>query len=219
MALFERFLFLTSRNVHVVDDDSEVRSSIGFMLGTAGFTATPFVDGEDFLAQAERLEPGCVLLDVRMPNIDGFKVMETLLARGIDWPVVVMTGHGEVPIAVRSMKLGAVDFLEKPFGEELLLSSLERAFALLREKGDRVNAKRRAKERVGRLSPREYQVLGGLVSGRSNKLIARDLDLSLRTVEMHRASMMGRLEVSSLAEALTLAAQAEVPGPEQPPSE
>ena len=202
---------MTSRNVYVVDDDRDVRSSISFMLATADIDARPFVDGEDFLASLDELEPGCVLLDVRMPRVDGFQVMSGLKERQIDWPVVVMTGHGEVPVAVRAMKMGAVDFIEKPFGEDLLFSSLERAFSLLKDRGEKAEREKAAKERIGHLSAREHEVLQGLVAGLSNKLIARHLGISLRTVEMHRANMMDRLQVGSLAEALTLAVQAELP--------
>ncbi len=181
------------------------------MLGTAGIEAQPFTDGEDFLNGLEGLKPGCILLDVRMPKMDGFQVMAELESRRVDWPIVVMTGHGEVPVAVRAMKLGAVDFIEKPFGEELLLTSLDRAFTLLQDRGATAERKRNAEERVGQLTAREREVLQGLVAGLSNKLLAQRLDISLRTVEMHRANMMDRLQVSSLAEVLTLAVQAELP--------
>lgn len=204
-------LVLTSQNVYVVDDDHDVRSSISFMLSTADLNSRPFPDGENFLAQVPQLTPGCILLDVRMPRMDGFQVMAALEEADIDWPIIVMTGHGEVPVAVRAMKMGAVDFIEKPFGEELLMASLERAFNLLKDRGGKAEGKRIAKERVALLTPRERDVLQGLVGGLSNKLLARQLGISLRTVEMHRANMMDRLRVTSLAEALTLAVQAEVP--------
>lgn len=195
----------------MVDDDHDVRSSLSFMLGTGAVDSRPFADGEAFLAEVAELPPGCILLDVRMPRMDGFQVMAELEKMHIDWPIIVMTGHGEVPVAVRAMKLGAVDFIEKPFGEDLLMASLERAFLLLKDRGGKAEAKRMAKERVAQLTPREREVLQGLVGGLSNKLLARHLDISLRTVEMHRANMMDRLQVASLAEALTLAVQAELP--------
>lgn len=208
---FWKGLTLDSQNVYVVDDDQDVRASISFMLGTAGLSPRPFADGEDFLAEVPHLAPGCILLDVRMPRVDGFHVMAELEKLHIDWPIIVMTGHGEVPVAVRAMKLGAIDFIEKPFSETLLMASLDRAFHLLKDRGGKAESKRMAKERVAQLTPREREVLQGLVSGFSNKLLARHLDISLRTVEMHRANMMDRLQVGSLAEALTLAVQAEVP--------
>ena len=157
-----------------------------------------------------------MLLDIRMPDMDGFQVMAELASRGIDWPVVVMTGHGEVPVAVRAMKAGAVDFLEKPFEEDVLLGSLERAFGLLKERGQKAERRRSAESRIGVLTSREREVLRGLMAGLPNKALARRLDISLRTVEMHRANMMERLHVGSLAEALTLAVQAGVePLPEE----
>jgi len=202
---------LPTRTVYVVDDDRDVRSSISFMLGTAEIASRPFADGEDFLSSLGELGPGCVLLDVRMPRIDGFQVMAELERRKLDWPVVVMTGHGEVPVAVRAMKMGAVDFIEKPFGEELLLASLDRAFLLLQNRGESTERKRAAQERIDMLSTRERDILQGLVGGLSNKMLAERLAISLRTVEMHRANMMDRLQVGSLAEALTLAVQASLP--------
>lgn len=178
------------------------------MLGTAGIHSRPFISGEDLLGSIDELEPGCFLLDLRMPDLDGFQVMGALSERGIDWPVLVMTGHGEVPIAVRAMKMGAVDFLEKPFDESVLLAGLDRGFEMLSQRGEKRRAVLAAQQRIELLTAREREVLEGLMRGLSNKLIARDLDISLRTVEMHRANMMSRLQVRNLAEALTLAVQA-----------
>lgn len=206
---------MSSQNVYVVDDDRDVRLSISFMLGAAGFQSRPFASGQDFVDALGDLIPGAILLDIRMPEMDGFQVMAGLAARGVDWPVVIMTGHGEVAIAVRAMKLGAVDFIEKPFAEDVLLPSLGRAFDLLKDRGERAERKRAARDRVGLLSPREREVLQGLLAGLPNKLLARRLGISLRTVEMHRANMMDHLQVSSLAEALTIAVQAEIEPLEQ----
>jgi two-component system response regulator FixJ len=201
---------LSSQYVHVVDDDRDVRRSLSFMLGSADFQSRPFASGHDLIDSLDELHPGCVLLDIRMPDMDGFEVMTELFKRGIHWPVVVMTGHGEVPVAVRAMKLGAVDFLEKPFEEDVLLGSLERAFTLLKDREGKSEQQREAKDRVAALTTREHEVLRGLIAGMPNKMLARRLDISLRTVEMHRANMMERLSVNSLAEALTLAVQAGV---------
>lgn len=180
------------------------------MLGAAKLNSRPFGSGEDFLSSLDELQPGCVLLDIRMPEVDGFEVMSELSRRNISWPVIVMTGHGEVPVAVRAMKLGAVDFIEKPFDEALLLASLERAFDLLKDRGEKAERKQAACDRIAQLTPRERDMLQGLMAGMANKMLARRLDISLRTVEMHRANMMDRLQVGSLAEALTLAVQAEL---------
>ena len=199
---------MDNKCVHVVDDDRDVRCSISFTLGAAGIQSRPFGSGTDFLESLEELQDGCILLDLRMPETDGFQVMTELAEREVSWPVIAMTGHGEIPVAVRAMKLGAVDFLEKPFEETVLLGSLDRAFGLLKDRGEKAASKRDAKARIGALSARELEVLRGLMAGLSNKLLARRLDISLRTVEMHRANMMDRLAVGSLAEALTLGVQA-----------
>lgn len=180
------------------------------MLNAAELSSRPFASGSDFLDSLDDVQPGCVLLDIRMPEIDGFQVMSELEAKGIEWPVVVMTGHGEVSVAVRAMKLGAVDFIEKPFEEDVLMDSLDRAFTLLKDRGEKAERKRIAQERIAVLSAREREVLQGLMAGMPNKMLARRLDISLRTVEMHRANVMTRLQVGSLAEALTLAVQAGV---------
>jgi two-component system response regulator FixJ len=201
---------LISKQVYVVDDDRDVRCSISFMLGAAGLQTRPFGSGGDFLGSLGELADGCVLLDIRMPEMDGLQVMAALAERQVAWPVIAMTGHGEVPVAVRAMKLGAVDFLEKPFEESILLTSLDRAFNLLRDRGEQAGRKRTAEDRLAALTARELEVLKGLMAGLSNKLLARRLDISLRTVEMHRANMMDRLRVGSLAEALTIGVQAGV---------
>src|SRR5688572_23732760 len=171
------------------------------MLGASDLRSHPFGSGEDFLDAVPDLEPGCILLDLRMPQMDGFHVMDELQKREIDWPIIVMTGHGEVPVAVRAMKMGAVDFIEKPFSEEALLSCFNQAFVLLGEREVEGRRKRAARERVSQLTTREKEVLEGLLSGESNKQIANRLGISLRTVEMHRGNMMERLNASSLAEA------------------
>jgi two-component system response regulator FixJ len=203
------------RCVHVIDDDRDVRRSLSFMLGAGEFQSRPFASGQDLLDSLTQLLPGCILLDIRMPEMDGFAVMAELAGRGIEWPVIVMTGHGEVAVAVRAMKAGAIDFIEKPFDEALLLASLERGFQLLEDRREKSDRRRAAEERVAELSSREHEVLRGLMAGLANKLLARRLDISLRTVEMHRANMMDRLRVGSLAEALTLAVQAGVEPLEQ----
>lgn len=181
------------------------------MLASDDLEALTFSGGEELLDRLAGLAPGCILLDVRMPKMDGFEVMAALRDRHIDWPIIVMTGHGEVPVAVRAMKNGAIDFIEKPFGEEVLSASLERGFDLLDEKSSKDQHRRSAHERIAALSTREREVLQGLLGGLPNKLVADRLGISLRTVEMHRANMMDRLRVKSLAEALTLAVQSELP--------
>jgi len=191
---------LLPRYVHVVDDDRDVRRSLSFMLGSGEFQSRPFASGQDLLDSLSDLQPGCLLLDIRMPDMDGFQVMEALAARGIEWPIVIMTGHGEVSVAVRAMKMGAVDFLEKPFDEALLLASLERAFELLKDRHEKADRRRIAEQRIGQLSCREYEVLRGLMAGMPNKLLARRPDIRLRTVETHRANIHRKLGTDSRAE-------------------
>ena len=178
------------------------------MLGSVGIASHPFANGADFLDSLDELQPGCILLDLRMPEVDGFQVLAELAQREVDWPVVVMTGQGEIPIAVRAMKEGAIDFLEKPFPEEGLLACFKQAWTLLQEREEKAQRRKVAADRLSKLSAREAEVLEGLLVGHSNKSIARQLGISLRTVEMHRANMMSRLEADSLAEALTLAIDA-----------
>ena len=207
-------IILSSRVVYVVDDDRSVRLMVSYMLSDAGLRSHPFAAGADFVAALGDLEPGCILLDLRMPEMDGLEVMAELVRRTIDWPVVFMTGHGDVPVAVEAMKLGAIDFLQKPFTAEALLSTFERGFALLDERRAPAERRRQARERIALLSGRESEVLNGLLAGLPNKLIAERLGISLRTVEMHRGNMMVRLGVENLAEALTLAMDAGL-GPAQ----
>ncbi|MGE0179859.1 MAG: response regulator transcription factor [Sphingomonas sp.] len=199
--------------VYVVDDDRDVRRSLSFMLGASDIRSYPFGSGADFLDSLTDLEPGCVLLDLRMPKIDGFDVMGAMKEREIDWPIIVMTGHGEVQTAVRAMKLGAIDFIEKPFSENALLSSFESAFALLAQRQGRAKRQRDARQRVDLLTARESDVLNGLLAGETNRQIGERLGISLRTVEMHRSNMMERLQVANLAEALALALEAGMKAP------
>lgn len=194
--------------VYVVDDDRDVRRSLSFMLGASDIRSYPFGSGADFLDSLADLEPGCVLLDLRMPDLDGFDVMTALRRREVDWPVVVMTGHGEVPVAVRAMKLGAVDFIEKPFSESDLLSCFKHAFSLLDQREADTQRRKAAQDRVALLTTRESDVLRGLLAGETNRQLAARLGISLRTVEMHRGNMMERLQVANLAEALSVAHEA-----------
>lgn len=193
--------------VYVVDDEGEVRRSLGFFLKTAGFLPRPFLNGEDFLAEADGLAPGCVMLDVRLSGVSGLEVLERLGPRQ-RLPMIVMTGHGDVATAVMAMKLGAIDFLEKPFGEDALAAALRRGFELLKHRTRRDSERREAEGLIASLTPREHNVLVLLSEGKSNKEVANLLDLSVRTVEMHRAAMFDRLGVRSLPEALKIAFRA-----------
>jgi two-component system response regulator FixJ len=199
---------VSGRIVYVVDDESEVRRSLGFFLKTAGYLPRPYLSGRDFLADFQELAPGCVLLDLRMPEIGGLTVLERLGDRCRRLPVIVMTGHGDIAIAVRAMKLGAIDFLEKPFEEPVLITALQIGFSILeRDIGDE-RERIAAERRIETLTPRERDVLMLLSEGKSNKEVAIALDLSVRTVEMHRATMFDRLGVRTLPEALRIAFRA-----------
>jgi FixJ family two-component response regulator len=193
--------------VHIVDDDAQVRAATSYLLASKGYATEIYVNGAEFLRDAD-LERGCILLDLRMPGMSGLEVQEELAARGVLLPVVVITGHGDVATAVRAMKLGAVDFLEKPYREQDLTAAVEGALSLAARRNDRHESEITAKARLQALSPRETQVLQGLLGGLSNKEIARRLDLSPRTVEMHRANLMGSLGAESLSEAIRLALDA-----------
>ena len=193
------------RRVYLVDDDEAIRRSASFMLKTSGFEVETFASGIDFLKEARGLDPGCVLLDVRMPEIDGLAVQAELKARGIALPVIVMTGHGDVTVAVAAMKAGAIDFLEKPFEKAELMAAMDDGFARIDHSGHGAERGALAITRLKTLTPRECDVLRGLVNGLPNKTIAYDLGISPRTVEIHRAHLMAKLEVRSLAEALRVA--------------
>ena len=189
--------------VHVVDDDDSVRRSVGFMLKTSGYRVRSFASGAEILKESKSLEPGCVLLDIRMPGMDGLEVQEALRGHGV--PVIIMTGHGDVPLSVRAMKAGAIDFIEKPFEKDVLITAIESGFAVLKRADSGREKAKDAAVRLQALTPREREVLDGLAQGLPNKTIAYDLGISPRTVEIHRANLMTKLEVRSLSEALRLA--------------
>lgn len=200
------------RVVHIVDDEDSIRRSTGFMLKKSGFSVTPWVSGVEFLKNLKQAEQGCILLDVRMPEMDGLAVQQELNARGISMPVVVLTGHGDVTIAVQAMKAGAVDFLEKPFEKAVLITAIETAFERLADAEGRASRAADATILIAGLSAREQDVLKGLAQGLPNKSIAYDLGISPRTVEVHRANLMIKLGVRSLSEALRIAFSAGVTG-------
>jgi two-component system response regulator FixJ len=202
----------TERIVHVVDDDADVRRSLERLLLSAGFTPLLYDGGLAVLDAVSGLSAGCVLLDVWMPGMDGLELQAKLNELEIRLPVIVMTGHGDVPTAVRAMKIGAVDFIEKPFDDERLLARIELALAGA-PRADREREALEAAQRIALLSPRERQVLDGLVAGQPNKVIAHDLGISVRTVEVHRARMLQRLGTRQTAEAIRLAVMATLAPP------
>ena len=191
--------------VHVVDDDDSVRRSVGFMLKTSGYKVCSYASGTEILKVAKNLQPGCVLLDIRMPDMDGLQVQEALQERGVTLPVIIMTGHGDVPLSVRAMKAGAIDFIEKPFEKQVLISAVEEGFSTLKRAGSAKDRSKDAAVRLQVLTAREREVLDGLAQGLPNKTVAFDLGISPRTVEIHRANLMTKLGVRSLSEALRIA--------------
>lgn len=193
------------RVVHLVDDDAAIRRSVGFMLKTSGHQVESYESGTDLLKASGHLDEGCILLDIRMPGMDGLEVQQALQEKGVNLPVIIMTGHGDVALAVKAMKAGAVDFIEKPFAKDTLLGSLEEGFQRLTRKGATDDRMRDAAVRLQALTGREKDVLDGLAQGLPNKTIAYDLGISPRTVEIHRANLMTKLGVRSLSEALRIA--------------
>jgi two-component system response regulator FixJ len=195
-----------ARSVYIVDDDAALRRSIERLLRSAGLTASSYETAFAFLDAAPELIDGCILLDVRMPGMDGLELQEHLNSLGINMPVIMMTAKGDVGTAVRAMKAGADDFIEKPFDDDLLLGAI--SAALTRARGPTHRDWMEAAERVAGLSPRERQVLEALVAGRLTKQIAHDLGISARTVEVHRAHMLERLGTRTLPEAVRLSVMA-----------
>ncbi|MFZ0269955.1 response regulator transcription factor [Caulobacter sp.] len=202
-----------SRMVHIVDDEEAIRRSAGFMLKTSGYAVSTYASGDAFLHAAKDAEPGCVLLDVRMPGLDGLEVQKLMAERGIAMPVVVLTGHGDVGVAVRAMKGGAVDFIEKPFEKTVLLSAVNAALGRLDDVEARAARAADAAVAIAALTHREQDVLRGMAQGLPNKTIAFDLGISARTVEVHRANLMAKLQVRSLSEALRIAFAADLHDP------
>ncbi|CAM5766524.1 transcriptional regulatory protein FixJ [Labrys miyagiensis] len=194
--------------VFIIDDDAAMRDSLEFLLGTANFSVTAFETATEFLEALPDLGFGCVVTDIRMPDIDGIELLKRLKAKAVKLPVVVMTGHGDVPLAVEAMKLGAIDFLEKPFEDERLIKVLHLA---IEQSVKKTKVAADAADLVGRLaslSPRERQVMEGLVAGLSNKVIAKEYDISPRTVEVYRANVMTKMQAGSISELVKLAMRA-----------
>jgi two-component system response regulator FixJ len=189
-----------SPTVHLIDDDEAVRESLALLIGTVGLRVVPWADPLAFLAGFDHEGIGAIVLDVRMPGISGLGVLDTLVAQGVDQPVIMLTGHGTVEMCRRAFKAGAAEFLEKPVNDEALIEALQQAVRQHVQLRQRAQTDRAARERWQQLSPREREVLALIVEGLSNKAIARALDLSPRTVETHRAHVFEKLKVDSLAQ-------------------
>lgn len=186
--------------VYVIDDDESARHSLEFLLDVAGVRVRSFASADAFLNAAPPLAGACVVTDVRMPGINGIELAEELKRRGGQVPVIVITGHADVPLAIQAMKAGVADFIEKPFDDEVMLAAIRNALA--RHAGDEGAAAERqvVLDRIATLSPREREVMDGLVAGKANKAIAFDLDISARTVEVYRANLMMKMQAKTLSE-------------------
>jgi len=191
--------------VHVIDDDEAMRDSLAFLLGSAGIEVQTHASANIFLENLSNLNPGCIITDVRMPGLSGIDLLRRLRELKIDMPVVVITGHGDVPLAVEAMKIGALDFLEKPFDDEVLLASVRSALNRLGLDHKRQAERREVEGRLATLSKRERDVLQGLVVGKANKQIAYDLGISPRTIEVYRANLMAKMHATSLSDLVRMA--------------
>ena len=194
--------------IHVIDDDDAVRESLKFLLECTGYRVQDYAGALTFLSaiSAEpELAPGCIITDVRMPEMNGLELVARLKGMGVCEPVVVITGHADVPMAIQAMKAGVFDFIEKPFDDGHFLSVIEKAVASRAATFEAGRERREAADRVASLSQREREVLDGLVDGKANKMIAYDLGISVRTVEVYRANVMSKLRVKSLSELVRLA--------------
>jgi FixJ family two-component response regulator len=191
--------------VYVVDDDEAVRDSLRWLLEGNRYQVSSFARAEDFLTSYEPARTACLILDVRMPGMSGLELQEQLVARGVNLPILFITGHGDVPMAVATMKKGAVDFIEKPFNEADLHASVERMLAAAEAEGETRRRERERDDLLSRLTARERQVLECIVAGRLNKQIADDLGISIKTVEAHRANIMDKLNAGTVADLLRLA--------------
>lgn len=190
--------------VYIIDDDRDVRSSLVTLLRSLDVTSRPFAGVADFLEELEFLEPGCVLVDLRMPNESGLELLEELRERDNFWPAVMMSGHGDISLAVQAMKLGAIEFLEKPFSDDELIAALEECSRVLPASVSRSRQARARRKALAALSARERQVFEGVIEGKTNKQIAAELQLSPRTIESYRLTMMAKLGAQSLHDLLAI---------------
>ena len=194
--------------IYVIDDDDAVRQSLEFLLKTAGHTVRSFETAKAFLEILPGLHSGCIITDVRMPDITGIDLLRRVKAHDVDIPVIVITGHGDISLAVEAMKLGAVDFLEKPFDDDQLLAALRATLSRDADLAERKAELTEVNDKLAALSNRERQVLDGLVAGNANKTIAFDLGISPRTVEIYRANLMTKMAANSLSDLVRMAMMA-----------
>jgi two-component system response regulator FixJ len=198
--------------VHVIDDDEALRDSLTFLLRTARLDVLSYPSATAFLEALPEANLSCVITDVRMPGMSGIDLLRRLRERKISVPVIVITGHGDIPLAVEAMRIGAVDFLEKPFDDEVLIASVKTALRQKEGEAKRHGERAEIEGRLAALSNRERDVLGGLVAGRANKQIAFDLGISPRTVEIYRANLMSKMQAGSLSDLVRMALIVEIVG-------
>jgi len=190
--------------VHIVDDDKAIRDSLGMLMKSVGFEARAYDSAESFLNEADLYAPGCLIADIRMQGMSGLELQQLLNNKDIKMPVIIITGHGDVPMAVQAMHAGAIDFLEKPYDNELLVTRIKQCLSEVTESQDTLRFVADAKTRLSRLTPRERQVMNLLVAGKHNKVIAQELSISVRTAEAHRAKVMKKLRAESLSDIVRL---------------
>jgi len=190
----------TAPTVYIVDDDHGVRSSLRVLMKSVNLPASPFASAQEFLAAYHAVQPGCLVLDIRMPGMSGLELQEELNRRGVVLPVIFITGHADVPMAVEAMRQGAFDFVQKPFRDQDLIDRVQKALARDQNTRQALKEHSRIRARLASLTPREREVLDLLVTGKANKVVAQDLSLSQRTVEIHRAHVMEKMAVQSVAQ-------------------
>jgi FixJ family two-component response regulator len=199
--------------VFIVDDDEAVRSSLTLLLKAFGWPAQTYASAQEFLAAFDPHRAGCLVLDIRMPGMSGLELQDELNSRGAMLPIIFITGHGDVPMAVEAMQRGAMDFLQKPFRDQDLLDRINKALEQDRAGRELLGNRERIRERMAQLTPREQQVMALVTQGKANKVIAADLELSQRTVEIHRAHVMEKMGANSLAHLVRMVIEAEEHGP------
>ena len=191
--------------VHIVDDDKAIRDSLTLLMKSVGFESKSYDSAEMFLVEAELDAPGCLIADIRMRGKSGLELQQLLNDKGIKMPVIIITGHGDVPVAVQAMKAGAIDFLEKPYDNEVLVTRIKQCLSEVSKSQDKSRIIAEAKTYLSRLTPREREVMNLLVAGKHNKIIAKELNISVRTAEAHRAKVMKKLHAESLSDIVRLA--------------
>lgn len=201
----------TEPMVHVIDDDDSARQSLEFLIDCAGLRVRSYASAVEFLAAVPDMEHGCIVTDVRMPEMSGIELLGRLKALGVRDPIIVITGHADVPMAIQAMKEGVADFIEKPFSDNAILGAIRAAVARQSDRAQADEERAQVNERLATLSQREREVLEGLVEGHANKVIAFDLDISARTVEVYRANVMTKMHARSLSELVRMVTIARLP--------